>query len=264
MIKVNLAPDMDRIAKKNGMSRDELENFLALVRRGMAGRLQNVNVAENGVVRYYNIEMKGVGPLKTPLGIFWQYNFIVNDHWRNYNVIVRAEKIDEESLNPVFKDKDRLIVRVDSGCVTGQLFEDSTCDCKAQLDFAMKTISESEGIVIHIPRQDGRGMGLHFKLSTLWLQKELGINTIESASLLAPGGVIDVRTYSGVIGILKFFEIPSDCQINLITNNPQKTSIFEENEYAVKCLPVNIPPTEETRDHLLAKKEHLGHTLEIK
>ena len=77
------------------------------------------------------------------------------------------------------------------------------------------------------------GMGLTFKLATLWIQDVLGVNTVESASLLAPGGAIDIRTYSGVICILKFFDIPTTCRINLATNNPKKAEVFAENGYTV-------------------------------
>ena len=63
-------------------------------------------------------------------------------------------------------------------------------------------------MIINVPAQDGRGMGISFKLATLWLQDTLGVDTVESASMIAPGGVIDIRTYSGIIGILKFLIFP--------------------------------------------------------
>ena len=94
----------------------------------------------------------------------------------------------------------------------------------------------------------------------MWLQDELKLVTVESASLLAPGGVIDVRTYAGVICILKFFEIPAVCQINLATNNPKKAEIFQGNGYVAGDLePIIVAPTADTLRHLLAKQQHLGH-----
>jgi GTP cyclohydrolase II len=129
------------------------------------------------------------------------------------------------------------------------------------LHLALKTIAEvGEGMLINIPLQDGRGMGLTFKLATLWIQDVLGVNTVESASMLAPGGVIDTRTYSGIICILKFFGIPTTCRINLATNNPKKAEVFAENGYTVaNYFPVVIEPNEHTKSHLQAKQDHLGH-----
>jgi GTP cyclohydrolase II len=72
--------------------------------------------------------------------------------------------------------------------------------------------------------------------------------------------VIDVRTYSGVIGILKYFKVPATMHINLATNNPKKAGIFGENGYVVgDFTPVVIEPTEHTGLHLEAKQTHLGH-----
>lgn len=117
-----------------------------------------------------------------------------------------------------------------------------------------------EGVLISIPSQDGRGMGLTFELAMLWIQDVLGVNTVESASLLAPGGVIDIRTYSGVIFILKFFGISKTCRINLATNNPKNAEVFAENGYTVvDYTPIVIKPNEHTEAHLQAKQDHLGH-----
>ncbi|MEK9151523.1 MAG: hypothetical protein AAB547_02735, partial [Patescibacteria group bacterium] len=169
--------------------------------------------------------------------------------------------LDQNHLIPAFKQTISLVLRTDSGCETGQVFGDLTCECNEQLHLALKTIEKvGEGMIITIPRQDGRGMGLTFKLATLWLQDVLGVNTVESATLLAPGGVIDVRTYSGVICILKFFGIAKNCKINLATNNPKKAEVFAENGYTVvDYTPIIVEPNEHTEMHLKAKQDHLGH-----
>lgn len=128
----------------------------------------------------------------------------------------------------------------------------------------MQKLTEvGEGMIINIPRQDGRGMGLSFKLATLWIQDALNVHTVESASLLAPGGVIDVRTYSGVVCILKFFGVSPACVINLATNNPKKVGVFGENGYTIAkdLVPIVVEPTEHTAHHLRAKEKHLNHIL---
>lgn len=114
--------------------------------------------------------------------------------------------------------------------------------------------------MINIPHQDGRGMGNPFKLATLSLQEQLCLTTVEAASVLTDAGTIDKRTYAGVIAILRFLRISQKCEIGLMTNNPYKLNVFEENGYrAVAMVPVVIPPTHYTRRHLESKQLYLGH-----
>lgn len=253
-------PDLNLIAKKAEMSGTELGKFLDLIRRAMTPEMRRIPVTEKGERRYYSVERRGVGVLNTKHGKLWEYSFEIDDQWRKYSVIVSGD-IDEDRLIPVFRQRNSLILRTDSGCETGQIYGDLTCECREQLDLAMKMIAEAgEGVIVCIPRQDGRGMGVPFKLATLWLQDKLGVNTVESAGLLAPDGVIDVRTYAGVICILQFFGIDIGCAINLATNNPEKARVFAENGYTVgDFTPVVIEPTPLTIGHLRAKQDHMGH-----
>lgn len=254
-------PSIADICDKSKISVQEVSAFLEILKHSMEPCSKRLSVNENGVTRYYVVERRGVGVIRTEHGKFWHYSFAIDDQWEKYSVIVKAE-LDKARLIPVFKKKDQLVLRTDSGCETGQVFGDLTCDCHDQLHLALKTIEKvGEGMLINIPRQDGRGMGLTFKLATLWAQDVLGVNTVESAALLAPGGVVDIRTYSGVICILKFFGIPTTCRINLATNNPKKARVFVENGYTVAdYTPVVVRPNEHTKVHLQAKQDHLGHT----
>jgi 3,4-dihydroxy 2-butanone 4-phosphate synthase / GTP cyclohydrolase II len=242
------------------MPTEGINAFIGLVRRSMQPCSKRIKVIENSVARYYTVERRGLGILTTKHGKFWHYNFAIDDQWEKYSVIIKAG-LNQDRLIPVFKNTEQLVLRTDSGCETGQVFDDMTCDCGDQLQLALKTIEQvGEGMVINIPRQDGRGMGLTFKLATLWIQDVLKMNTVESATLLAPGGVIDVRTYAGVICIIKFFEVSENCKINLATNNPKKAGVFAENDYVVNgYTPIVIEPNPHTEIHLKAKQEHLGH-----
>ncbi|MFH1030387.1 MAG: hypothetical protein V1770_03965 [bacterium] len=255
-------PDMDEIIRKAGKPAAEVATFLELVKRSMEPFQKRIAVVEVGSNRFYAVERRGIGILNTTHGKFWQFNFAIDDQWEKYSVIVKAE-LDLETLTPVFNNKEQLVLRTDSGCETGQVFGDLTCECCGQLKLAMQKLTEvGEGMIINIPRQDGRGMGLTFKLATLWIQDELKVHTVESASLLAPGGVIDVRTYAGVVCILKFFGVPPSCVINLATNNPEKVGVFAENGYVVAkdLVPIVVEPTEYTAHHLQAKEKHLNHS----
>jgi len=248
------------ISKRANISAEEANTFLDLIKCSMEPLSMRFDVIEGGAMNCYAVERRGIGVLKTKHGKFWQYDFVIDDQWQKYSVIVKAG-LDQDRLMPVFKQTEHLVLRIDSGCETGQIFGDLTCECHEQLHLALKTIEEvGEGMIINIPRQDGRGMGLSFKLATLWLQDVLGVNTVESATLLALDGVIDIRTYSGVIAILKFFGISKACRISLATNNPKKAGVFAENGYTVVgYTPIVIEPNEHTEIHLKAKQEHLGH-----
>lgn len=254
--------NIDEIASRNQMAPEMVKKIISVVQNSMIPLTKTVEVVEHGTHRHYKVERRGVGPLKTIYGSFWLFDFSIDDVWDKYSALVKSN-LEMDTLRPIFKNPNKLILRTDSGCETGQLFGDLTCECCDQLRLAMSTISEAgEGIIVCIPRQDGRGMGLPFKLGTLWLQEALGVHTVESASILSSDGTIDARTYSGVVSILDFFEIPRECQINLATNNPKKASVFLENGYCLEGLvPMLAEPTEHTQHHLAAKRDYLGHHL---
>ncbi len=237
----------------NGKSKD----IIRTVRKILIPKGKRIQVVECGVKKYLLVTRKGVGAIHTPYGYFWQYDFHVNDEWEKYSVLVRASL--NGQFNPVFTRKN-LLLRIDSGCETGQLFHDNTCECREQLHLALQRIDEyGEGIIVHIPSQDGRGGGLAFKLATLLLEKDLGMDTIEAARVLTDGGEIDFRTYGGVVGILKFFRAQKE--VFLMTNNPLKISALTENKYKISRLNIVVPPTRFTARHLRAKEQELGHML---
>lgn len=251
--------DLEEIATRNSVSLEEVKFIVSFVRKGMIPVHQKFRVRENSEERRYVVIRHGVGSLKTPYGLFWLFNFFVNDRWKLYSVVVRG-KLSADFM-PIFENPNRILLRIDSGCDSGQKFADITCDCREQLMFAMQEISKiGEGIVINMPPQDGRGMGSPFKLATMSLQEQLRLTTVEAASVLAGGGSIDKRSYAGAVAILRFFHISKKREIDLMTNNSDKLSVFEENGYrATKMVPVIIPPTQYTRKHLEAKQLYLGH-----
>ena len=251
--------DLKTIADRTGKTVAEVEHAMTLAKESIIPKGKQIDVTEGGVTRWFIVTRKGVGVILTSDGYFHHFDFGIDDQWEKYSVIFRGDLDDD--LMPVFTKPDVLLIRVDSGCETGQLFCDITCECRQQLGLAMKTIAEAgEGMIINIPQQDGRGFGLPFKLATLRLQTLFKMDTVEAAHAVAPNGVIDIRTYGGVIGILKYFGVPTSMKINLATNNPHKAKVFGENGYFIEGFtPVVIAPTEHTGHHLYAKQEHLGH-----
>lgn len=208
---------------------------------------------------------QGVGLLKTKYGKFWMYDFFQDDKWEKYSVIIKCAHMDND-FKPVFSNKETITVRLDSGCETGQVFDDITCDCSQQLHLMMKKISEiGEGIIISIPNQDGRGMGLPFKLAALTLQEYFHIDNVKASTLLNEGDEnIDKRTYEGAINILEALGINKKVKVNLGTNNPLKIRAFKASGYEItEITPVIIKPTKQTRHHLQAKQDKLGHYLNL-
>lgn len=251
---------LQEIAEKRRIPVDQVQRHINLAEKSMIPLGKRIETKQEGT-RWHVVTRLGAGCINTSLGRFTLYDFMVDDNWYKYSVLVKAELDDE--LMPQFSNLDELLLRIDSGCETGQLFEDKSCDCRQQLHLAMQLIEErGEGLIINIPRQDGRGMGLPFKLATLHLQTHLGLNTVEAANEIAPHNVIDIRNYAGAIAILKFFGIPQTCRILLATNNREKLPAFRENGYkSVDIVSAAIPPTEETAQHLHAKRTQLGHLL---
>lgn len=251
--------DLEDVAKRCGRSVEEVLELIRLAKASMIPLGKQIRVVEKQEVRWLIVARQGVGIIQTEFGEFQQFDFLIDDQWGKYSVLYYGAI--DDNLMPVFEQSELLLMRVDSGCETGQMFGDKTCECREQLRLAIRTVAENGGgLIVHIPRQDGRGLGLPAKLATLRLQHQLKLDTVAAANIIAPDGVIDIRTYGGVIGVLKFFEVPETMMIALATNNLQKTPVFVENGYQVKKLvPMIIEPTEFTHQHLKAKQDCLGH-----
>jgi len=94
------------------------------------------------------------------------------------------------------------LVRIHSQCLTGDVFHSLRCDCRAQLEIAMKAIAlEGRGLLIY-EHQEGRGIGLLNKLRAYELQDN-GADTIEANQKL--GFESDLRTYQLPGAILQYF-----------------------------------------------------------
>jgi GTP cyclohydrolase II len=145
------------------------------------------------------------------------------------------------------------IVRVHSECLTGDAIGSLKCDCRDQLEFALKMIEEKGGMVIYL-RQEGRNIGLLNKINAYALQDQ-GFNTIEANHQL--GFAADERTYEIVTTILEHFEIK---KIRLLTNNPAKINSLE-NIDIIERLPIIIDSNIHSEEYLKTKKDEMGHLL---
>jgi len=145
------------------------------------------------------------------------------------------------------------IVRVHSECLTGDAIGSLKCDCRDQLEFALKEIAKDGGMVIYL-RQEGRNIGLLNKTNAYALQDK-GFDTVAANHQL--GFKTDERSYEVVEFILEHFNIK---KIKLLTNNPKKIESLHDVEI-VERLPIIIEPNQYNEFYLKTKKDQMGHLL---
>ena len=154
-------------------------------------------------------------------------------------------------------DGERVLVRVHSKCLTGDVFHSARCDCGTQLQTAMQRIAaEGRGVLLYL-NQEGRGIGLANKIRAYELQDQ-GLDTVEATERL--GFKADQRDYGIGVQILRSLGVRS---MRLLSNNPRKMVAIEGYGLSVlEWLPLEIPASEHTRKYLKTKKEKLGHRLD--
>jgi GTP cyclohydrolase II len=148
------------------------------------------------------------------------------------------------------------LVRVHSQCLTGDVFTSQRCDCRAQLELALRKIgSASHGILLYLP-QEGRGIGLMNKLRAYELQ-DRGLDTVEANEQL--GFAADSRDYSFSAAVLRKLGIR---RVRLLSNNPDKVEQLEKAGIRViERVPCQARASRSTRSYLTTKKTKLGHLL---
>lgn len=155
--------------------------------------------------------------------------------------------------------KSNILVRIHSECLTGDVFSSTRCDCGSQLSFALKKIAEDQqGVVIYLRGHEGRGIGLGHKLRAYQLQ-DLGCDTVDAN--LELGLPVDSREYGIGAQILVDLGLTT---VRLITNNPAKYGGLSGYDLSiVERVPLPSFPTVENHRYLKAKKEKMGHLLDI-
>src|ERR671938_837884 len=151
---------------------------------------------------------------------------------------------------------ENVLVRVHSECLTGDVFHSLRCDCGEQLDQALERIeSEGRGVLLYMA-QEGRGIGLLNKLKAYELQ-EGGLDTVEANVEL--GFPADAREWGIGNQILADLGLST---IRILTNNPRKISGLEGYGLTVvEQVPIEVPPNDEKRRYLVAKRDKLAHKL---
>jgi 3,4-dihydroxy 2-butanone 4-phosphate synthase/GTP cyclohydrolase II len=150
-----------------------------------------------------------------------------------------------------------VLVRVHSECLTGDAFGSLRCDCRPQLEAALRMIEAAgEGVVVYL-RQEGRGIGLINKLRAYSLQ-DTGLDTVEANERL--GFPADLRNYGVGAQILSDLGVQ---RLRLITNNPRKIAgLGGYGLRVVDRVPLVMDPGDHNAAYLAAKRSKLGHLME--
>lgn len=154
-------------------------------------------------------------------------------------------------------ERSRLLVRVHSECLTGDVFGSQRCDCGEQLTESMRRISEvGAGVLIYLRGHEGRGIGLAAKLAAYALQ-DAGRDTVDAN--LELGLPIDSREYGVAAQILRDLDVRS---VRLLTNNPEKVAALTAAGTQVdELVSLVTAPTPANVGYLRTKRDRLGHVL---
>lgn len=189
---------------------------------------------------------------------------IPTEHAGDFTAIIYQNDVDDFEHLALVKGEivpnSRVLVRVHSECLTGDVFGSSRCDCGEQLQAAMRMIDqEGSGVVLYM-RQEGRGIGLINKIRAYRLQDEEGMDTVDANLRL--GFKADLRDYGIGAQILRDLGVT---KMAMLTNNPKKIVGLEG--YGIEVvdrIPIEMAPGEENKEYLMCKRDRMGHLIQVK
>ena len=151
---------------------------------------------------------------------------------------------------------DGALVRVHSECLTGEAFGSLRCDCRPQLDEALRLICQESGVVVYLRGHEGRGIGLLNKIAAYGLQDQ-GRNTVEAN--LELGEPADAREYGAAGAVLTDLGLAS---VTLLTNNPGKVDGLERGGVKViRRVGLLIGRGPYNEFYLDTKRDTMGHVI---
>jgi len=148
-----------------------------------------------------------------------------------------------------------ILVRVHSGCLTGDALGSLRCDCGEQLHAALKQIEAAgAGVLLYIEHHEGRGIGILNKIRAYALQDE-GADTEQANHAL--GFASDARDYGIGAQVLHDLGVR---KMRLLTNNPSKRiGLDGYGLEIVERVPLRPTVNSENRFYLQTKQDKMGH-----
>ncbi|MGI5818819.1 MAG: GTP cyclohydrolase II [Armatimonadota bacterium] len=181
--------------------------------------------------------------------------------WGEFRAIIYVSAVDQADYVAVVSgdlaDVEAPLVRVHSGCVTGDILGSLKCDCGWQLHSAFERIAcEPPGVVLYIASHEGRGIGLVNKIRAYHLQ-ECGLDTVEANEAL--GFPADRRDYGVGAQVLADLGIS---KMRLMSNNPSKFTAMEAYGLeVVERVPLEAPQNGSYERYLCTKRDKMGHMI---
>lgn len=197
---------------------------------------------------YYPLKVVAEAKLPTRYGDFKIIAFSPTPDGKEHIAMVRGDVRGAKSVP----------MRIHSECLTGDVMGSYRCDCRDQLEAALRHMAEQEvGIVLYL-RQEGRGIGLANKLRAYVLQEQ-GLDTVDANHAL--GFEDDERDYKVAAEMLKALGVSS---VRLLSNNPKKVVGLEMNGITVtERVQHQLPSNRHNHHYLVTKARRSGHLLKL-
>ena len=194
------------------------------------------------------VRVDAVAELPTRFGRFRIVAFWNNRDGKEHVALVHGDVMGREDVP----------TRLHSECLTGDALGSLRCDCRDQLETALRSLARMErGLLLYL-RQEGRGIGLRNKVRAYQLQ-DTGLDTVEANRAL--GFRDDERDYGVAAHMIASLNVKS---VRLMTNNPNKIQQLERNGIRVAGrIPHVMPANEFNRFYLQTKAVRSGHYLEF-
>ncbi len=183
--------------------------------------------------------------LPTQFGEFRALAYEANLDKTPYVALVKGE----------IKPEEPTLVRVHSGCLTGDALGSLRCDCGEQLHAALAQIEAAgSGVLLYIEHHEGRGIGILNKIRAYSLQ-DGGADTEQANHAL--GFASDARDYG--IGAQVLYDLGVR-KMRLLTNNPSKrVGLDGYGLEIVERVPIRPTVSAENRFYLQTKQDKMGH-----
>ena len=209
----------------------------------------------------------GRAPLPTDHGD-WTYIAFGDYTDGSHHEVLVFGNIDNGSLG----DGQQVLTRVHSACRTNEVYHAINCECRKEIQEAMKLIAcEGRGIIIYL-EQEGRGTGISGKMHQLdrmfgW--DETGTKIVQKRDPETNKRIDTDRAYkdAGLPSETRDFTIVGEMlkqigieSIRLLTNNPSKVEGLEAVGIKVEQVEIHIKPDNDIiASDLRAKRDQLGH-----